>query len=134
MTYSEAAYALGFELCTQEMCKQGTLGHKKGTLRGSTLHWTDRKVSKPGLRRFLMLMAGHDIYDEPRWALIWHRNVWVTGAAETLRVRIPSRYADEDRTRVAWDLRHVHDPDFDQRAALRWASRRNRVAKPEAAR
>jgi hypothetical protein len=128
MTYSEAAYALGFELCAQEMCNKSTLDHRKGTLRGSTLHWTDRRVTKPGLRRFLMLAASHDIYSVPRWALIWNRNVWVVAAAEKLRVRLPSRYSDEDRAKVAWELRDTHDPTYEQQAALRWAGRRNRLA------
>jgi hypothetical protein len=128
VTYPEAAYALGFELCPQDQCRKPDLNHRTGTLVGSTLHWTDRRVTKPGLRRFLLLAASHDIYKQERWELIWHRNVWVVGAAAKLKVRIPSRYADEDRAKVAWELRTARDhPTFDQAAALRWAARRHRT-------
>ena len=127
MTYPQIANTLGFELCG-DGCKRPEYNHAKGTLRGSTLHWTDRRVTKPGLRRFIMLAASHDIYGKnPRWWIIWQRNVWTTQAAAKLKVRLPARYADNDRAKVAWELRAAHtDPTSIQAAALRWAGRRHR--------
>lgn len=125
LIYPQVAYALGFELCGDK-CRKPELNHAKGALIGSTLHWTDRRVTKPGLRRFLLLAASHDYYNLPRWEMIWRRNQWAWRAASKLQIRLPSRYADGDRAIVAWELRDVTDPTPEQAAASRWSARRHR--------
>ena len=84
----------------------------------------ETRVTRRGLRKMLVAIKRHDLRREPVWYQIWAANRWAySEAARTWHVRIPARYADADRTRVAAIL--GSEPlTTDQRRAAAWAERR----------
>lgn len=101
MNYDELARLYAVRLCTG--CTTYAGRHEQGlAVIGGILHWRARRVTRPGLRRFLKLVArvqlGSDSMREP------HKTFWecylADGMAKDLHVRFPRRYADLDRARV----------------------------------
>jgi hypothetical protein len=93
------------------------------------LGWPDRRVTRSGLRRFLIaiyarLMEKRGLLPVERWEFIWSANRWAyREALSTWHRRLPSRLADIDRARVAAILAN-RMMDQKQLSALKWAKRR----------
>jgi hypothetical protein len=135
-TYAEIAKAIEVDYCGEE----GS-GHETGYCsmdgapdgRSPRVHWTERRVTRSGIRRFLMLAydaepisytTGRQV---PAWLNLWWKIQWVRETArDVLHTTIPSEYWAEDKARLAAKL--VNAPysvnDYQAReAALRWARR-----------
>lgn len=121
MTYEELAKRYTVRICTG--CPGG-YNHKEGGASLDTIHWFPRRVSKPGLRRFLklavLILLGLNRMPEPQ------RTYWMASGAEDLarqiNVRFPRRYADLDRARVRSGLVGATYLDEDTRKIMeRWS-------------
>jgi hypothetical protein len=102
-TYSDVASQLGIALCGTGSCR-GIGNHEQGwTAYGMTvIHWRDRRMTRPGLRRFLKLVATAQtirMRDE-RFVRLWSQNVAADHLARRLGVRFPRSLADPDRAKV----------------------------------
>lgn len=97
----------------------GSSNHTKGWTRNGVIHWSDRNVTKMGLRRYLMLIAeARIVRPDTEWGRLYSYNVWAARASKDLRLRIPARYSDNDRARVRWLItKEVRVPD----EVKRWA-------------
>lgn len=97
------------------------------------LGWQDRRVTRSGLRRFLIAVWRHSnalsrYYEE--WDLIWSSNTWAYREAHGQWHRqIPRLCSDTDRARVAELLgprsRWPDKNDAFRIKARRWASKRS---------
>jgi len=135
LTYAGLADRYGVELCTGGC---GDRGHSAGFLRGGRVHFRDRRVTRSGLRLFLMLVHDARIWrplthsDRPpprrkatsrvRW--LHHRNVWASGVAlRDLGVRLPRKLSAADRAAVRYLLTKVPPEDdwFVPPRIHRWA-------------
>jgi len=108
------------------LCPGGdTFNHEQGQYdqyRG-IIHWRPRRVTKPGLRRFLKLvmtsMLGLAFFKEPE------KTYWAAAGAEDLarqlHVRFPRHYADLDRARVREALPGANLDKETRRMIERWA-------------
>lgn len=89
--------------------------------------WEERRVTRSGIRRFLMACAPTGAeYPTPSWYRLWLQIEWTREQARTLRVVIPPNLWDEDKARLAAKI--ISSPDDanrrEERArALRWARR-----------
>ena len=85
----------------------------------------DRRVTRLGLRSGLIAIRRHVLRNEPLWFQLWAANTWAAHEAfYTWHIRIPTRYSDHDRARVAWLLRGGATTPS-QRKALAWSKRRS---------
>lgn len=68
------------------------------------VHWTDRHVTRAGIRNFLKLVAaiayGHE--SQPKWQKLYEQNLWAYRQARAMHMRLPRRLADLDRSRVRY--------------------------------
>lgn len=120
--WDDIATTYGIKRCAA--CQSGD--HHKGWARRSTVHWSDRRMTKAGLRRYLMLVASQLLFDFqnlPTWDRLYRANVWAAKAAKQLHVRIPFRLSEIDRARVRWLI--SKDPATPDRVK-RWATRKER--------
>ena len=92
------------------------------------LDWTDRSVTRSGLRKFLILVWRYRqtrYHDE--WEAVWRSNQFAYHEAmHVWHRRIPGHLSDTDRARVAWYLKQTL-PLNDQKLrtkALRWSENR----------
>lgn len=119
MNWDDVAQHFGVKRCAT--CASGN--HTTGWTRNGYVHWSDRHVTKLGLRRFLMLIAeARIIRPETDWGRLYAYNVWASKAAQDIHIRMPARYSDNDRARVRWLItKDEHVPD----AVKRWARGRS---------
>lgn len=128
MKYGEVVEREGIRWCSE--CSIGN--HQRGWSNPSraTVHWTDRRVNKLGLRRFLMLVGAirhsHN-RGQPPWQRLYEQNVYAyqRGLSE-YHVRFPARFSASDRARVRYSMGKsgvVSDPD--KRSIARWAQERD---------
>lgn len=126
LTYPELATYLGAKVCKGNW--YGEVGtpepdHVRGFV-DTRVHWyPDRRVTRTGLRRFLLLVAAtqlHGYKDMSPAMRLYATNAWATRIAADLHRRFPRRYSDADRRRARWLIAHgqVVTP-----AARRWANR-----------
>ena len=96
-----------------------------GAYRWPGFHGMDQRVTRSGIRRFLMAVAPKgDI--GPGWLRLWHQIDWVRYTARTqLHVKIPPELWAEDRARLAAKLAGDSGNDFkeERKKALRWTKR-----------
>lgn len=156
-SYEEIAEQLGIRLCP-ECGAEGMWGsranrpftHEKGWtdlyqgwVPQGVIHWRPRRVTRSGVRRFLMLAAdlwirsqppGHGRHG-PEWYDLWRRIEWARRTARyAVRIEIPPQLWAEDRARLAAKLAsappiHESQPSTallraERERALRWARRR----------
>jgi hypothetical protein len=123
LTYVGLAERFGVEICTG-WCGEG--GHNDGWWGGKRIHFRERRVTRGGLRKFLMLVhdatvwsqraAGNQIDRKARW--IHSRNVWAYQTAfHELGIRLPRSLSSDDRARV----RHLTYADAGSQTLRRWA-------------
>jgi hypothetical protein len=136
-TYADIAKAIEVDYCGEEGSGHDT-GYcsMDGAPNGRTarVHWTERRVTRSGIRRFLMLAydaepvsyvnRGEPI---PSWLNLWWKIKWVRETArDVLHTTIPTDLWAEDKARLAAKLTNapysVHDYE-EREAALRWARR-----------
>lgn len=138
MSYAEVAQKVDIDWCPGpgaesrlgKRCLSPNENHHKGyaDIARSTVHWTDRRVHKNGLRRFLMLVAAcrfrHN-RGQPKWQQIYEQNTWAWDTALTVfHRRFPHSYSNTDRARVHFLLRKATDTGFTYRRARYWANNR----------
>ena len=134
--YAKIAEAIDVDLCG-DWDKCGALSgperHKNGfTDDADFIHWTERRVTRSGVRRFLMLAwkirpilpLGIDTY--PVWMRLWLQINWTRKTADKmLHVAIPPKLWAEDKARLAAKLAWDADVRYQQtrQQALRWTQR-----------
>lgn len=119
MTWDEVASRYDVRRCSS--CQSGN--HTTGIARNGVIHWADRRMTKAGLRKYLMLIASQRLYDFanlPTWDRIYRSNVWAATEAARLHVRLSTRLSAPDRARVRWLSLGIDIPDH----VRHWAGRR----------
>jgi hypothetical protein len=130
-TYEEIASRLETETCNGTLsggvrCFSGD--HQQGLATATLIHWSDRKSTRGGIKRFLLLEAErrYPLFDEPTWARLWThlRAVW-TMAAE-IGVRFPPRLKlfEKDKAHLRAMLVKVPTDTPGRAEAMAWATRR----------
>lgn len=123
MTYAEVAAKLDVPYCggCDDVARDG--------VRDGRIHWRERRLTRPGLRVFLRLVVqvAHPGWAVlPPWRDLYLTNVEITRLATVVGIRLPRRYADNDRARVRWSLSqhpaNAHERR-DARCATRWSQR-----------
>lgn len=100
--------------------------HVKGTAEPGVVHWSDRTITKPGIRTFLRHAAyasDPDLMKRPRWERIWFANRYIDRVSRILMVRLPHALADLDRAMVRADLAGTPTSTPNRKEALKWSSR-----------
>lgn len=111
-----------FSVRTCDGCTED-IDHRTGSVTGSTVHWTPRRLTRPGLRKFLMLVARTRVlrYNQMNRAMqIYAENAWATRASQYLHLRFPRRYSEVDRATVRWLITRGHEVSAPARS---WAQR-----------
>jgi hypothetical protein len=105
-TYEDVAAYYDVSVCPSSgQCNVSDTLHHRGHAQRNTVHWSPRRLSKPGLRNFLRLVAQTRLlrYAEMNKAMrIYAENVWIDHASRDLRVRFPRRYSESDRAKTRW--------------------------------
>jgi hypothetical protein len=144
VTYYQIAAKLDCRLCDVvnglgmlDSCPFTDEEHGPGRVRrgSDVIHWRDRRVTKSGIRRFLMLVARLENNTGPDWWALWQQIEWARRKARfPLRVEIPVSLWREDQARLAAKLAAA-PPIFDdtpdtvlltreKERALRWTRSR----------
>lgn len=108
--------------------------HDHGALVGRTIHWRDRRMSRPALYTVLRLIAvGQGYYDDfAPWRRTYLINRDVLAMAREIKTRLPRDVFELDRAKLRHELsgytladrrRMLPSEQHDFRAALRWAAR-----------
>ena len=100
MNWAAVAQVTGMRLCTGE-CGGQNEDHKRGYARDGTIHWSPRRVTRLGIRKFLMLAAAEAVYgvtDMPLWEYLWSMNAYAIKKARELGLRLPRQYSALDRS------------------------------------
>lgn len=128
MTYKEIADQEAVTLC--HACSEWN--HKRGSANPSrgVVHWAPRRVSRIGLRRFLMLVAAikrsHN-RGQPRWLQVYEQNTYAyRQALDEYHVRLNRRLSMTDRANVRyWMGKEGVLSDAENRNIARWAMERD---------
>jgi hypothetical protein len=128
-TYEDVAAYYDLDICPRvghEGCLVATKAeHDQGTVvpRERVIHWTPRRVTRLGLRKFLKVVARTRVlryYLMNKAMRIYAENVWATKAARELHIRLPRRASSADRRRIRW---LVSQGQAVSAPARRWAER-----------
>lgn len=138
-TYARIAEQLAVPLCTgiwKGMYDTEVFDHEAGQISPSrVIHWRERRVQYPGLRRFLVLVArwedamgGYRERNAPLHAPDWLATYLYDKRAaliaqNTLRIRIPAVCADLDRALVRAQLHSVPMGTPYREEAMKWAAK-----------
>lgn len=107
MTYREAMTRLGVEQVCFGGCGLNDYRHRGVIDPFNTIHWRERRFTRRGLRRLLLLVArrAHEndpgFLNDPRgeWYRLWWREQRANSLAAQLGVRFPARWSTEERMR-----------------------------------
>lgn len=118
MTYDQVATHFGVRRCQE--CAP-SIDHARGQQIGNTIHWRDRRLTRAGLRHFLILIAGTRlVVGREKWRRLWAYNVWAASVArKELHITIPLRLSLADRAYVRW---HIQSATNVPAAARVWAN------------
>lgn len=128
-TYDDVAAYYDLDICPQvghNGCLVATKAeHDRGTIvpRERVIHWTPRRVTRLGLRKFLKVVARNRVlryWMSNKAMRIYAENAWATKAARELHVRLPRKAASADRRRVRW---LISQGESVSTPARRWAER-----------
>jgi hypothetical protein len=109
MRYREVVDRLGFEGVCLGGCGITNRSHERGFIFLDVVHWQERRVMRPGLRKFLLLVAKRDrlagtdyLNDEGLWWAHFYldqrrADQW----AKELGVRFPIAYSAPERRAVS---------------------------------
>lgn len=105
-TYDDVAAYFDVAICTSSaFCGVSDKQHVSGYAYNNRIHWAPRRLTRPGLRRFLTLVAQLRLlhYERMNRAMrIYSVNAWVSRIAPGLHVRFPNSYSSSDRAKVRW--------------------------------
>lgn len=128
-TYAEVAQAVGLKLCSGCDAVATSPGrglrnsHVSGWAAYGVVHWKERRVTKPGLRNFLLLAAGQRAYNyrnESPAQQLWTANIWANRQAKELyHIRFPGSATQNDRAAARW---RISRGDRVTSIARRWAN------------
>jgi hypothetical protein len=117
LTYSQVARELGIAWCLG--CDQWKTNHGEGSttifpLNEAMIHWTDRKMTRRGLYRFLLLSAPlvepSMVSGNRDWLNLYFACKAVLRMSAMLNVRFPRSYSSTSRARVRlWLKRDLRD-------------------------
>lgn len=85
--------------------------------RDACVHWTERRMTKRGLRRFLKHVASAKWPEQmvgERFVVLYHQNIQADGLARLLGIRIPRSLADQDRAMVRFYLQKFRNDPLDR--------------------
>jgi hypothetical protein len=128
-SFDDVAAYYGLDICPHvgyNGCLVATKAeHDRGTVipRERVIHWTPRRMTRLGLRKFLKVVARTRVlryYLMNKATRIYAENSWATRAARELHIRLPRAASAADRRRVRWLIsqgQKVSTP------ARRWAER-----------
>lgn len=131
MKYEEIASRENVRLCTD--CEFDKVwNHSRGTANPSrgTVHWAERRVTRIGLRRFLMLVAAikksHN-RGQPKWQQVYEQNQYAYHRALTeYHVRLNRKLSMTDRAKVRlWMGKAGVLSAEEHRSIARWAMERD---------
>lgn len=120
MTYDEIAARFTLRLCGG--CG-AQVNHQAGQYDGLRIHWSPRRVTRPGLRRFLKLAVASwlGMTTTPELLKTFWTSYLADVLASELHVRFPRRYSELDRARVRSAMVGANlDPET-RRLMERWA-------------
>jgi hypothetical protein len=124
--FTDIAAGLGVRHCPGPgpTCGLTASEHRRGEVRGDVVHWTERGVTRNGLRSFLKLVARTRLlnYRTMNKAMrIYAENMWANHAAmESFHIRFRSSLSKTDRLQIRWLVgRGMEITD----EARRWANR-----------
>ena len=113
-TYAEVAEKFGVGFCTAAFGSDDR-DHARGDASAlpPAVHWLPRKITVPGLRRFLMLVAmarwPEKHLSGPRWLQIYRQNVTAVELSRLIGRRLDQRHLSAaDRERVRYLLRRTN--------------------------
>lgn len=129
-TFEDLAVLLDVRLCPGGPdCLRQMINHQHGGSSASlnTVHWAPRRLTKRGIRRFLLVTARMRVMNY--WSRspamrIFLSNAWATKRARDLHIRFPSQWSRTDRLTVLW-LASKGDQLTPE--ARRWASRKEPI-------
>lgn len=132
MTYAEMATELGLDWCrgilpTGHYCQGGD--HKMGFVTEHTVHFADRRQSKPEVLAFLKLAAvatEPDIDDDVPWRRVFRRGRLVREFSAQLRMRVPGRLWSTDKAFVLASVAGLSNEVPMRKLAFDWARRPRR--------
>lgn len=107
-TYEDVAAFFQANLCPspQMGCSVVQKDHDRGVATyDNVVHWTPRKMTRPGLRKFLKVIARirvHNYVVMNKAMRIYAENAWTIHAATQLHIRFPTRYSTADRANIRW--------------------------------
>lgn len=135
-TYSAVAHLLGLRHCGDGSDQRHWTGYIEWD-ETPCLHWTDRRMTKRGLRTFLKLAARALVPDAnpgraERFVALYWQNVEADRLAQDIGVRFPRDLADPDRAKVRFWLAKFRndllDREFrEQRTLMRRIQRWSRA-------
>lgn len=128
--YAEIAVHIGVTHC--RACRDESIDHHKGESTFRTVHWTQRRATRPGVRRFLMLgvtALDPSVKALTPWMRIWIENARAANWAKLIRVSIPRHLTMKDRAQVRFYLSELTEAERSYYSSLyqqaeRWASRK----------
>lgn len=123
-----------FDILDLEWCQGCEADKHDGVVVGRTIHWSTRRVTRPGIYKILRKIAwAQEHLDQfPTWRQIYLLNADVLLMCRELGIRLPRTVFDLDRARLRFALgeytladrrRMIPSEQTDFRAALRWAAR-----------
>jgi hypothetical protein len=88
------------------------------------IHWSDRRSSRAGIRRFLLLVANAVITSAtpaiPDWRRLYRSNRMASDMAKAAHLRLPASLSAGDRARLRAMLVRVSMADPERREAYEW--------------
>lgn len=128
-TYDQLANRHSFRRCrgilpNGQNCYEN---HKRGTADfdpqyGFIVHWQDRRPSRPGIMRFLNLIAYAEIANvDDRWRRQYRAMRRTVKYLQEARVRVPAEAWHIDKTRLKSKLLDVPTTDPEREEAMNWA-------------
>jgi hypothetical protein len=87
--------------------------------------WRDKRVTRSGIRLFLMRSYYVPTFADPPWLRLWKQIEWTREQCRTLRVVIPPELWQEDKARLAAKIAATRDARYpeEKERALRWTRR-----------
>ena len=127
-TFSNISRELGIERCrgiqsNGQRCYATV--HATGGVIDGIVHWSDRRVTKAGIKRFLWLASDPAVTkSEAPWRRRWIRLQMVRGWLGRIHVRLSKDAWDQDKAELRAMLVKVPTSDHARAEAMAWASRR----------
>lgn len=116
------------QTCHEEHAKGSYTVHPELSQRYSAdivIHWSDRRSSRAGIRRFLLLIANAIITEATpaiaEWRRLYRSNTMAWDMAKAAHMRLPASLSAVDRSRLRSMLLDVSMADPERREAYEWA-------------